>query len=151
MPILYGLTAFFGDDPDDLEKIDIWDESLWKLCNPSLGKHLSMRNVRMEAMAAKKSEAAERLFRWLRLNQWITTKSVGWISLNLYDKTQWGPSKKAAREEFLHQLDGMICYGGCRPVDEPRSDSVGTALSSTVWARHRRDLALWHLETGSNG
>lgn len=26
-----------------------------------------------------------------------------------------------------------------------------TALSSTVWARHRRDLALWHLETGSNG
>ena len=112
LPILYGLTAFFGDDPDDLEKIDIWDESLWKLCNPSLGKHLSMRNVRMEAMAAKKSEAAERLFRWLRLNQWITTKSVGWISLNLYDKTQWGPSKKAAREEFLHQLDGMICYGG---------------------------------------
>lgn len=112
LPILYGLTAFFGDDPDDLEKIDIWDESLWKLCNPSLGKHLSMRNVRMEAMAAKKSEAAERLFRWLRLNQWITTKAVGWISLNLYDKTQWGPSKKAAREEFLHQLDGMICYGG---------------------------------------
>ena len=52
LPILYGLTAFFGDDPDDLEKIDIWDESLWKLCNPSLGKHLSMRNVRMEAMAA---------------------------------------------------------------------------------------------------
>lgn len=112
LPILYGLTAFFGDDPDDLEKIDIWDESLWKLCNPSLGKHLSMRNVRMEAMAAQKSEAAERLFRWLRLNQWITTKAVGWISLNLYDKTQWGPSKKAARKEFLHQLDGMICYGG---------------------------------------
>ena len=28
LPILYGLTAFFGDDPDDLEKIDIWDESL---------------------------------------------------------------------------------------------------------------------------
>lgn len=112
LPILYGLTAMFGDDPDDLAKLDIWDENLWYLCNPSLGKHLRLRNVRMEAMAAKKSEANERKFRWLRLNQWITTKAVRWISLNLYDKTQWGPSKKAVREEFLYQLDGMICYGG---------------------------------------
>ena len=112
LPILYGLTAMFGDDPDDLAKLDIWDENLWYLCNPTLGKHLRLRNVRMEAMAAKKSEANERKFRWLRLNQWITTKAVSWISLNLYDKTQWGPSKKAVREEFLYQLDGMICYGG---------------------------------------
>lgn len=112
LPILYGLTALFGDDPDDLEKLDIWDESLWYLCNPSLGKHLSLRNIRMEAASAKRSEAEERVFRWLRLNQWITTKSVGWISLNLYDKTQWGPSKKREREEWLRQLDGKLCYGG---------------------------------------
>lgn len=112
LPILYGLTAMFGDDPDDLEKLDIWDESLWYLCNPSLGKHLSLRNIRMEAASAKRSEAEERVFRWLRLNQWITTKSVGWISLNLYDKTQWGPSKRREREEWLRQLDGKLCYGG---------------------------------------
>lgn len=112
LPILYGLTALFGDDPDDLEKLDIWDESLWYLCNPSLGKHLSLRNIRMEAASAKRSEAEERVFRWLRLNQWITTKAVGWISLNLYDKTQWGPSKKRERAEWLRQLDGKLCYGG---------------------------------------
>lgn len=112
LPILYGLTSLFGDDPDDLEKLDIWDESLWYLCNPSLGKHLSLRNIRMEAASAKRSEAEERVFRWLRLNQWITTKAVGWISLNLYDKTQWGPSKKREREEWLRQLDGKLCYGG---------------------------------------
>ena len=112
LPILYGLTAMFGDDPEDLEAIDIWDESLWRLCNPSLGKHLSLRNIRMEAMAAKRSEADERLFRWLRLNQWITTKTVSWISLNLYDKTQWGPSKRRERDEWLKQLEGMTCYGG---------------------------------------
>ena len=112
LPILYGLTAMFGDDPEDLEGIDIWDESLWRLCNPSLGKHLSLRNIRMEAMAAKRSEADERLFRWLRLNQWITTKTVSWISLNLYDKTQWGPSKRRERDEWLKQLEGMTCYGG---------------------------------------
>lgn len=112
LPILYGLTALFGDNPDDLEKLDIWDESLWYLCNPSLGKHLSLRNIRMEAASAKRSEAEERVFRWLRLNQWITTKAVGWISLNLYDKTQWGPSKKREREAWLRQLDGKLCYGG---------------------------------------
>nr|DAG47112.1 MAG TPA: Large Terminase [Caudoviricetes sp.] len=112
LPILYGLTATFGDDPEDIEALDIWDESLWKLCNPSLGKHLSLRNIRLEAASAKHNEAEERVFRWLRLNQWITTKSVGWISLNLYDKTQWGPSKKREREEWLRQLDGKLCYGG---------------------------------------
>ena len=112
LPILYGLTAMFGDDPDDLEKIDIWDENLWYLCNPSLGKHLRVRNIRMEAKEARQSEAAEKLFRWLRLNQWISVKAVGWISLSLYDKTQWGPSKKADRAEWLEQLRGLTCYGG---------------------------------------
>lgn len=112
LPILYGLTAMFGDDPEDIEALDIWDESLWKLCNPSLGKHLSLRNIRLEAASAKHNEAEERVFRWLRLNQWITTKAVGWISLNLYDKTQWGPSKKREREAWLRQLDGKLCYGG---------------------------------------
>ena len=112
LPILYGLTALFGDDPDDLEKLDIWDENLWFLCNPSLGKHLSLRNIRMEAASAKRSEAEERVFRWLRLNQWITTKAVGWISLNLYDKTQWGPSKRRERDEWLKTLHGKLCYGG---------------------------------------
>ena len=112
MPVLYGLTAIFGDDPDDLDKIDIWDENLWYLCNPSLGKHLKLRTLRLEARSAKLKEADEKLFRWLRLNQWISTKSVSWISLTLYDKCQWGPSKKAEREEFLQQLRGKICYGG---------------------------------------
>lgn len=76
--------------PDDLEKIDIWDESLWYLCNPSLGKHLRLRNIRMEAKDAHQSEAAEKLFRWLRLNQWISVKAVGWISLSLYDQNAMG-------------------------------------------------------------
>ena len=112
LPILYGLTAVFGDDPDDLEKVDIWDENVWHLCNPSLGRHLSLRNIRMEAREAKLSEAGEKLFRWLRLNQWIAVKAVGWLPLTLYDKCQWGPGKKAEREKWLEQLRGKTCYGG---------------------------------------
>ncbi len=112
LPILYGLTALFGDNPDDLAGVDIWDEHIWALCNPSLGKHLPLRNIRMEAREARRSEAAERLFRWLRLNQWIAVKSVGWLPLTLYDKCQWGPSKLADRTAWVEQLRGKLCYGG---------------------------------------
>lgn len=113
LPVLYGLTAMYGDDPDDLAKIDIWDEALWYQCNPSLGTHLSLRTLRLEAREAKKSEAGEKLFRWLRLNQWIAVKTVGWLPLTLYDKTQCGPSKKTEREAWVRsQLAGKTCYGG---------------------------------------
>jgi phage terminase large subunit-like protein len=55
----------------------------------------------------------ERNFRWLRLNQWIATKTVGWLSLTLYDKTQIGPSPKAEREAWIEEtLRGKLCYGG---------------------------------------
>ena len=116
--MLYGLTAMFGDDPDDLDRVDIWDEALWYRCNPSLGKHLTLRALRLEAQAAKKSPAAEKLFRWLRLNQWISVKAVGWLPLTLYDKTQWNrpewkvlsaPERRAAVREYLR---GKKCYGG---------------------------------------
>lgn len=118
LPVLYGLTAMFGDDPDDLAKIDIWDENLWRMCNPSLGKHLSLRKVRAAARDAKLSEAAEKLFRWLRLNQWISTKAVGWVPLTIYDKTQWnrpewnGLSVLERRNAVRDYLIGKRCYGG---------------------------------------
>lgn len=112
LPVLYGLTAFYGDDPDTLKAVDIWDEALWYRCNPSLGHHLSIRTLRLEAAEAKKSEAGEKLFRWLRLNQWISVKAVGWLPLTLYDKLQWGPSKRAEREDWMTRLRGLRCYGG---------------------------------------
>lgn len=104
LPILYGLTAVFGEKPEVLESVDIWDESLWYLCNPSLGQHLKIRTLRLEAIDAKKSEAGEKLFRWLRLNQWISIKAVSWISINLYDKCQW--------KGTVDDLRGKLCYGG---------------------------------------
>ena len=112
LPVLYGLTALYGDDPEALAQVDIWDETLWRQCNPSLGEHLKLRALRLEAQAAKKSPAAEKLFRWLRLNQWISVKAVGWLPLTLYDKTQWGPSSKAERAQWVERLRGKRCYGG---------------------------------------
>lgn len=115
LPIMYGLP----DNPEELAKIDIYDEALWHQVNPSLGVTIPIRTLRNEARAAKQSEASERLFRWLRLNQWIAVKAVGWLPLTLYDRTQWhepaletnlsGPVLRKAMRESLR---GKKCYSG---------------------------------------
>lgn len=111
-PIMYGISTLTGDDPDRIAELDIYDEELWKQCNPSYGVTIKPRDFRNHARSAKQSEAEERNFRWLRLNQWISTKDVGWLPLTLYDKTQWGASAKAEREQLLDSLKGKLCYGG---------------------------------------
>lgn len=113
LPTMYGISVLTGDDPERIAKLDIYDEALWRACNPSYGVTLMPRQFRAEARAARQSEAAERSFRWLRLNQWIATKDIGWLPLTLYDKTQWGGTgTKAEREAAVASLRGKTCYGG---------------------------------------
>ena len=112
LPVIYGISAITGDDDDAIQAINIYDEAVWRACNPSLGVTVPLRIVRAEAQEAKRNPAKEKLFRWLRLNQWIAVKAVGWLPLTLYDKTQWGPSAKAERGAWLDKLKGLRCYGG---------------------------------------
>ncbi|MGG1534520.1 terminase large subunit [Brevibacillus agri] len=86
------------------EDADIYDEATWFAANPSLGHTISIESVRQEALAARNSEASERLFRWLRLNQWVSLKRVGWQPLTLWDQTtgKWS----------LSELVGKRCYVG---------------------------------------
>lgn len=113
LPIMYGVSVLTGDDPDKLAALDLQNEALWRQCNPSYGATINPRQFRQAAREAKQSEAAERNFRWLRLNQWISVKDVGWLPLTLYDKTQIGPSKKVAREEWIREhLTGKMCFAG---------------------------------------
>jgi phage terminase large subunit-like protein len=100
LPFIYGMP----DDPDKCKKINIYDEKVWFECNPSLGHTVTLETLRNEARDAKQSEAVERLFRWLRLNQWIAIKAVGWLPLTLYDKTE----KTIPREI----LKGKRCFAG---------------------------------------
>ncbi len=99
LPIVYGLGLY-----DDVDNINIYDEELWKRCNPSIGKTVKLSTIRAEAREAKLSEASERLFRWLRLNQWIAVHTVGWMPLTVYDKTRWDGNIQA--------LQGKKCFGG---------------------------------------
>lgn len=109
LPIMFGLP----DDPEALEKIDIYSEETWRRCNPSIGVTVSLKTIRQEAREARQSEAKERLFRWLRLNQWIATKAVGWIPLTIYDKTQWNPDGPEVHwTTNLNKLLGLRCYAG---------------------------------------
>ena len=61
---------------------------------------------------------SERLFRWLRLNQWIATATVGWVPVTIYDKTQWnrpewqGLNVMERRLAVRQALRGKRCYGG---------------------------------------
>lgn len=91
---IYGL-------PDDQ---DPWDEANWYKANPSLGYTIDIDKVRQAALSARNSESEERLFRWLRLNQWIKTKQVGWQPLTLWDQTNgnWD----------LSEMIGKRCYIG---------------------------------------
>ena len=115
LPVMYGMP----DDPEEIEKIDIYDEEVWRRCNPSIGITIPLRVIRQEAADAKKNEAKERLFRWLRLNQWIATKAVGWLPLTLYDRTQWHVDSleetlkgNALRSAMRQLLAGKRCFGG---------------------------------------
>lgn len=93
-------VKIYGANEDD----DIFAEETWFKTNPSLGHTISLESVRQEALAARNNEAAERLFRWLRLNQWISLKRVGWQPLTLWDQTSGGWN--------LSDLIGKKCYIG---------------------------------------
>jgi phage terminase large subunit-like protein len=104
-PIWY--AKIYGAGEDD----DIFDEATWYKANPSLGHTIDVEKVRQEAIGARNDEGKEKLFRWLRLNQWVSLKSVGWLPLTLWDSTvgDWNPA----------ELLGRKCY-------------IGLDLSSTV-------------------
>ncbi|HOF38717.1 MAG TPA: terminase large subunit [Candidatus Hydrogenedentes bacterium] len=86
--------------PDDA---DIYDEETWYKANPSLGVTIPIETIRGEAQAAKNSESAEKLFRWLRLNQWVSTKRTSWLPLTLWDSVlgSWSPDDMRGKQCYL--------------------------------------------------
>lgn len=92
-------VTIFGYDGDD-----IWNEANWYAANPSLDHTIKIEAVRKAAEKARENPAEEKLFRWLRLNQWPTTKLSGWLDLDLFDKTKGNWS--------VADLAGLECYMG---------------------------------------
>ncbi|OGO35661.1 MAG: hypothetical protein A2W35_05315 [Chloroflexi bacterium RBG_16_57_11] len=91
-------VVMYGYDGDD-----IYNEANWAVANPSLGTTITLDTVRESAEKAKIKPADERLFRWLRLNQWITTKLTTWLPLDLFDKTvgNWTRADQLGKDCYL--------------------------------------------------
>jgi phage terminase large subunit-like protein len=83
---------------------DIYNENNWAIANPSLGTSIQVEDLRDLSLDAKQIPADERTFRWLNLNQWITTKLSGWLPIDLFDATVGDWSRK--------ELAGKACYLG---------------------------------------
>jgi phage terminase large subunit-like protein len=92
-------VAIYNYDGDD-----IYNEENWYKANPSLGVAKSLDSMREAAETAKNKPANERLFRWLDLNQWITTRLTSWQPVDLFDSTVGNWNRLEMR--------GMDCYLG---------------------------------------
>src|SRR5690242_4413868 len=93
-PVIYG---YQGDD--------IYNPKNWQKANPALGTIFSLEDMREIADEAKLSKADELTFRWLNLNQWVTTKLASWLPMELFDDTE---AKSWTRKDLL----GETCYLG---------------------------------------
>lgn len=82
---------------------DIYNEANWALANPSLGHTIQLDSLREAAGRARTKPAEERLFRWLRLNQWITSKLSTWLPLALFDGTVggWNRAEQIGRDCYV--------------------------------------------------
>jgi phage terminase large subunit-like protein len=96
-PLWY--PVIFAYDGDD-----IYNPENWKKANPSLGQTFSFEKVQDAANTAMQSKANERLFRWLRLNQWLTSKLTTWQDVSLFDQTVGAWDRR--------DLLGRDCYVG---------------------------------------
>lgn len=107
----YAASLLSGDivDPSwyaviyNYEGEDIYNEANWFKANPSLGVAKSLESMREAAVTAKNKPANERLFRWLDLNQWITTKLSTWLPIDLFDSTigSWSRAELLGKECYL--------------------------------------------------
>jgi len=97
-PVIYG---YQGDD--------IYNEENWKKANPGLGVTIQVEDMRVLAKQAKLHPADEKSFRWLNLNQWLTTRLTGWLPVELFDTTIGGDWTRADLIDSKTKLD---CYIG---------------------------------------
>lgn len=96
-PTFYPVVYSLEDDMD-------WeDEENWYKVNPSLGYTITIDRMRDAFREAKQNPADEITFRWLRLNQWVSS-TTAWIPDQIF--------MQGAEEIDMEALEGRECYGG---------------------------------------
>lgn len=96
--VIYGAPDNVSQEELDRQLVN---EQVWFDCNPSLGVLINLDTVRKDAKDAQRSPSKERLFRWLRLNQWITVTDTNWLSLDVFD----GCQREWTAAEMMNKVD----------------------------------------------
>jgi phage terminase large subunit-like protein len=124
-------VAIYGYDGDD-----IYNEENWYKANPSLGYTIKIESLREAAERAKNDPAEERLFRWLRLNQWITSKLTTWLPLDLFDKTEgkWSTLEQGGRDCYLGlDLSTTTDLSAISPIFPPQGTQLDWRVLWEAW------------------
>lgn len=124
-PVIYG---YEGDD--------IYNPANWAKANPSMGHTFGADRVQDAANAAMQNKSQERLFRWLRLNQWITTKLTGWLPVDLYDATvgTWDRRDLIGRDCFVGlDLSSTTDLTATALVFPPQGDQLDWRVVWDTW------------------
>lgn len=77
---------------------------IWTKVNPSIEKIIPMEKVQQSYQSAEGNDADERIFRWLRLNEWVKYGAAKWIGVEVWDASSSGMI-------IPENLTGP-CYGG---------------------------------------
>jgi len=124
-------VTIFGYDGDD-----IYNPENWIKANPSLGHTITLESVQAAASSAMQSKAEERLFRWLRLNQWITTKLTTWLSVDLFDATvgTWDRRDLLGKDCFVGlDLSSTTDLTGTALIFPPQGDQLDWRVIWDAW------------------
>ncbi len=115
---------------------DIYNEVNWHLANPSLGTTKSLKSMREAAITAKNKPADERLFRWLDLNQWITSKLTTWLPLDLYDQTvgDWDECDQEGKDCYIGlDLSTTTDLSAISPIFPPQGTQLDWRVLWDTW------------------
>jgi phage terminase large subunit-like protein len=115
---------------------DIYNEANWYQANPSLDHTIAIDSVREAAEKARAKPAEERLFRWLRLNQWITTKLTTWLPIDLFDLTvgSWERDELLGKDCFLGlDLSSTTDLTALAVLFPPQGDQLDWRLFWDCW------------------
>jgi phage terminase large subunit-like protein len=114
------------------ENADIYDEAVWRACNPNIGVSVKIETIRAEALKAKESLAAEKNFRWLRLNQWVKIKELSWLPVEFYERSV---SKTILYAEAFEKLAGLRCYVGNDLSSVSDLTAIGLVFPPQEWLK----------------
>ena len=144
-PVIYGIEPeenriWKGRTYDLVDPETDWehkwkDKKIWTAVNPSLGYSVKHDKLDEAFTNVIDNPAEERLFRQLRLNEWVKYKTSKWLPLTAWDAT--------AGMVSWEECQGLKCYGG---IDLSSSiDTTSVCLLFPPQNDYKKWRALWRV------